>query len=166
MTDNFKFIYKILKTLESAMDIPEFDISQISAERLGVSSERWGRYLEMMVDVGLIKGVRVYTDCTGNICSWRCVSRYKSAHPRDKMSQRSVLAHEYYRHRAYRGTKLNDGAWNDEFRASYSAAKNSPGLSDEDKIYLVLDALEIAKEKGVSVRYNKFIRGTLYGEQS
>ena len=68
MTDNFKFIYKILKTLESAMDIPEFDISQISAERLGVSSERWGRYLEMMVDVGLIKGARVYTDCTGETC--------------------------------------------------------------------------------------------------
>ncbi len=67
MTDNFKFIYKILKTLEAAMDCPEFDISQISAEKLGVSQERWGRYLEMMVDAGYIKGVRVYTDCTDEI---------------------------------------------------------------------------------------------------
>lgn len=29
MNDNFKCIYKILKTLEKAMDYPEFDISQI-----------------------------------------------------------------------------------------------------------------------------------------
>ena len=62
MTDNFKFIYKILKTLESAMDCSEFDLSQISAEKLGISSERWGRYLEMMYDVGLINGVRVYNE--------------------------------------------------------------------------------------------------------
>ena len=41
MTDNFKFIYKILRTLEAAMDYPEFDISQISAEKLGITSERW-----------------------------------------------------------------------------------------------------------------------------
>ena len=40
MTDNFKFIYKILKTLESAMDCSEFDLSQISAERL---SDETGR---------------------------------------------------------------------------------------------------------------------------
>lgn len=43
MTDNFKFIYKILRTLEAAMDYPEFDISQISAEKLGISRERWAR---------------------------------------------------------------------------------------------------------------------------
>ena len=68
MNDNFKCIYKILKTLEKAMDYPEFDISQISHEKLGVSLERWARYLEMMADVGYIKGIRVYTDCTDEIC--------------------------------------------------------------------------------------------------
>lgn len=67
MTDNFKFIYKILKTLETAMDFPEFDISQISAEKFGISHERWGRYLEMIVDSGYIKGIRIYTDCTGEL---------------------------------------------------------------------------------------------------
>lgn len=67
MTDNFKFIYKILRTLESAMDYPEFDISQISAEKLGISSERWARYIEMMCDAGYIKGIRVYKDVSGEI---------------------------------------------------------------------------------------------------
>lgn len=68
MTDNFKCIYKILKALECAMDYPEFDISQISHEKLGVGKERWARYLEMMSDTGYIKGVSIYTDCTGECC--------------------------------------------------------------------------------------------------
>ena len=67
MNDNFKCIYKILKALEKAMDYPEFDIAQISYEKLEVSKERWGRYLEMMADVGYIKGIRVYTDCTDEL---------------------------------------------------------------------------------------------------
>ena len=65
--DNFKAVYKILSTLEKAMDLSEFDLSQISAEKLGVSKERWAKYLEMMVDVGYIKGIRVYRDITDEI---------------------------------------------------------------------------------------------------
>lgn len=68
MNDNFKCIYKILKSLEKAMDYSEFDISQISFEKLGVSKERWARYIEMMVDIGYIKGVQVYEDVVGDIC--------------------------------------------------------------------------------------------------
>lgn len=86
-----------------------------------------------------------------------------SNHPRDKMSARAALAHEYYGHRVNRGTKLPQGAWNDEFRASYSAAKNCPNLSAEDRYYLILDALERAKESGVTIKHNDFIRRTLYG---
>ena len=86
-----------------------------------------------------------------------------SLHPRDLMSTRAALAHEYYGHRAYRGTKLKRNAWNDEFRASYMAAKNTPNLSAEDRKYLVLDALERAKEKGVTIKHNDFIRRILYG---
>lgn len=63
--DNFKAVYKILSTLEKAMDLPEFDISAINYKTLGVSKERWSRYIEMMVDVGYIKGVRVGTNITG-----------------------------------------------------------------------------------------------------
>lgn len=50
--DNFKAVYKILSTLEKAMDLPEFDVSLIGADKLGVSEERWARYIEMMADVG------------------------------------------------------------------------------------------------------------------
>lgn len=86
-----------------------------------------------------------------------------SNHPRDRMSSRAALAHEYYGHRANRGTKVPNGAWNDEFRASYMAAKNCPNLSDEDRYYLILDALERAKESGVTIKSNSFIRSVLYG---
>lgn len=86
-----------------------------------------------------------------------------SNHPRDRMSSRAALAHEYYGHRANRGTNLPNGAWNDEFRASYMAAKNCPNLSDEERADLILDALERAKESGVTIKNNSFIRRILYG---
>lgn len=66
INDNFKCIYKILKTLEKAMDYPEFDLSQIDHNRLEISKERWSRYLEMMSDIGYIKGISVYEDVTGD----------------------------------------------------------------------------------------------------
>jgi hypothetical protein len=87
----------------------------------------------------------------------------ESSHPRDKMSARAVLAHEYYGHRAYRDTKLPKDSWNDEFRASYFAAKNAPNLSDEDRMYLIADAVQRAKDAGVSIKYNELMRRYLYG---
>jgi hypothetical protein len=86
-----------------------------------------------------------------------------SCHPRDIMSIRAVLAHEYYGHRANKGTPLPQGSWADEFRASYMAAKNAPNLTDDDTRHLILDALERAKEAGVNIRQNAFIRRVLYG---
>ena len=86
-----------------------------------------------------------------------------SLHPRDLMSERAVLAHEYYGHYKYAPSKIEAGDWRDEFRASYMAAKNAPNLNDEDRRYLVLDALERAKEAGVTITYNDFIRRVLYG---
>ncbi|MBQ9081965.1 MAG: YjcQ family protein [Clostridia bacterium] len=63
--DNFKAVYKILSALEKAMDLPEFDLTQIGPEKLGVSRERWARYLEMMADVGYIKGISIQQDILG-----------------------------------------------------------------------------------------------------
>lgn len=34
------------------MDYPEFDMASIGPEKLGVSDERWNRYIEIMADVG------------------------------------------------------------------------------------------------------------------
>lgn len=65
MNDHFKIIYKILRTLEKAMDMSEFDISQISYTQLEISKERWAKYIEMMADAEYIKGVRVYQNLLG-----------------------------------------------------------------------------------------------------
>lgn len=67
--DNFKAVYKILSVLEKAMDYPELDISQIDHNALGVSKERWARYIEMMNDVGYIKNVEIsqYLDGSVNV---------------------------------------------------------------------------------------------------
>lgn len=100
-----------------------------------------------------------------------------SNHPRDKMSVRAVLAHEYYGHRPYRlqyicedndtspnaVEKVMAHAWADEFRASYMAAKNTPNLTHTDRELLVRDALSRAEDAGVSIKYNDFIRRILYG---
>lgn len=59
MNDNFKCIYKILSTLEAAMDYPDFDISQIDHNRLEISKERWNRCIEMLSDSGYVKGVKI-----------------------------------------------------------------------------------------------------------
>lgn len=63
--DNFKAVYRILTALEKAMDLPEFDVDQIGPAALHVSEQRWMRYLEMMSDVGYIKGVNITKDITG-----------------------------------------------------------------------------------------------------
>jgi NurA-like 5'-3' nuclease len=85
-----------------------------------------------------------------------------SLHPRSAMSSKAALGHELG-HAAHRGTKLHIGAWNDEFRASYWAAKNLPHLSEQDRIHLILDAMERAKEAGVSISPNALMRKILYG---
>ncbi len=84
-------------------------------------------------------------------------------HPRSVMSERAVLAHEYYGHAAYRGTTAKIGSWNDEFRASYMAAKNAPNLSDIDRYHLIQDAITRAQEAGVTIKPNNFMRSILYG---
>ena len=63
--DIFKTIYKILSTLEAALDLPAFNMELISPERLGISKERWLRYMEMLIDEGYIKGIAVMRDITG-----------------------------------------------------------------------------------------------------
>ena len=86
-----------------------------------------------------------------------------STKARDQMSVRAALAHEYYGHRSYRFTKVVPGSWNDEFRASYTAAIKAPGLSEEDRQLLMRDALDRAVEAGVTIKYNDEIRRILYG---
>ena len=93
-----------------------------------------------------------------------------SPHPRDVMSVKAVLAHEYYGHRPYRAQYLLElekgtsrDTWNDEFRASYMAALKAPGLSDDERRSLMLDAVARATEAQVAIQLNKTMRMMIYG---
>ncbi|MCR5704439.1 MAG: YjcQ family protein [Eubacterium sp.] len=57
--DNFKVIYKILKVLEKAMDLEEFDKKLIGHQELELTEPRWNRIMAMMVSDGLIRGVDI-----------------------------------------------------------------------------------------------------------
>lgn len=82
---------------------------------------------------------------------------------RDLLSERAVLAHEYYGHMKHDPSNFDVGDWRDEFRASYSASINAPGLSEEERRMLMIDAYDRAKEAGIPVRYNKKAREIIYG---
>lgn len=57
--NNFSVIYKILKTLEKAMDFDEFDIKQIYPNVFGISENRWMKILEMLINEGYITGASI-----------------------------------------------------------------------------------------------------------
>ena len=82
---------------------------------------------------------------------------------RDILSQKAVLAHEYYGHYKNHPSQFRIGDWRDEFRASYCAAINAPNLSGEERRLLMLDAYDRAREANVSIRYNKKARRLIYG---
>lgn len=87
----------------------------------------------------------------------------RSVMPRDIMSARAALAHEYYGHYMHHPSRFRVGDWRDEFRASYMAAVNAPNLTDEDRSLLMLDAFDRAKEAGVSIKYNSVARRVIHG---
>lgn len=47
--NNFKMIYKILKYLETMMDVSEPDMTPIRAEALGMTNEIWSALIEMLL---------------------------------------------------------------------------------------------------------------------
>ena len=87
----------------------------------------------------------------------------ESLHPRSRMSERAVLAHEYYGHYLLAPSRFEAGDWRDELRASYVAAIKTPNLSNEDRSYLIQDAYERAKEQGINIRYNRKAVEIVYG---
>ena len=62
--------------------------------------------------------------------------------------------------------RRRSASWNDEFRASYMAARNAEGLSFEDRYYRIQDAVDRAREAGVIIRNNRFMREVLYGKET
>ncbi len=94
MDDNFKCIYKILKTLETAMDLDDINIDEIGYKHLEVSRSRWVKYIEMMADAGLIKGVsfKKYIDGTTNVINNRIRITLKGL---EYLSENSIMQRIY-----------------------------------------------------------------------
>ena len=69
--DNFKLIYKILSSLEEAMDQEKFNADCISPQVLGITQERWNKYMIMLDKAGYIEGIKVTRFVNGSI-SLKC----------------------------------------------------------------------------------------------
>lgn len=82
---------------------------------------------------------------------------------RDRMSQRAVLAHEYYGHFLNHPSEYEMGDWRDEFRASYDAAIKAPNLTAEERRDLMIDAYDRLKEAGAFKGYDEIARRIIYG---
>lgn len=82
---------------------------------------------------------------------------------RDRMSERAVLAHEYYGHYKNHPSEYDYDDWRDEYRASRDAALNAPNLTDEDRALLMIDAYDRMKEVGKFVEYDDEARRIIYG---
>lgn len=100
-------------------------------------------------------------------------TKYGSVHPRDLMSVGAVLAHEYYGHRIYRDEYISDykqspdfhttELWQDECRASITAAKLAPNLTEKDKSNLIMDAIYRAQEYNHRIEMDDFMKEVIYG---
>ena len=54
--EDFRIIYRILRILQKAMDLEEFDRDRLSAEALGLSVPKWSRIMAMLLKEGYISG--------------------------------------------------------------------------------------------------------------
>ena len=87
------------------------------------------------------------------------------------MSVGAVLAHEYYGHRTFREEYLSDiendtvttPRWQDECRASITAAKIAPNLTERDRSNLIMDAVYRAHEYGQVIQMDDFMKEVVYG---
>ena len=63
--EDFRIIYKILRILQKAMDLEEFDKNTISNDALGLSLPKWSRLMAMLLNEGYITGVKTWNamDC-------------------------------------------------------------------------------------------------------
>lgn len=66
MDDNFKTIYKMLSAFEKSLDIEDFDMSEISADKLNISKPRFTKYIEMLVEAEYLAGIEIRESITGN----------------------------------------------------------------------------------------------------
>ena len=98
------------------------------------------------------------------------VSHLTSTQANSALSSRAAIAHEFG-HAKYplpetRGFApiRKAGDWFDEFRASYSAAKDMPGLSAEERSMLIQDAVDrVPDSRRAKIKWNNFMISTRFG---
>lgn len=63
--EDFRIIYKILRILQKAMDLEEFDSEELSAGALGLTVPKWNRLMAMLLKEGYISGGQTWNtmDC-------------------------------------------------------------------------------------------------------
>ena len=63
--EDFRIIYKILRILQKAMDLEEFDSEELSAGALGLMVPKWSRLMAMLLKEGYISGGQTWNtmDC-------------------------------------------------------------------------------------------------------
>ncbi len=62
--EDFRIIYRILRTLHKAMKLEEFDAEEISAEALKLEEPKWSRLMAMLLTEGYITGGETWTSMT------------------------------------------------------------------------------------------------------
>ena len=90
-------------------------------------------------------------------------SKY-AENPNSILNARCALAHEYYGHFKHHPSEYPPGDWRDEFRASYSAAIDTPNLTGEERRMLMIDAYDRKKEAGEPIEYDETARRYIYGD--
>ena len=70
-----RVIYKILRALERAMSLEEFDPAMIGPDALGVNRALWEKCLKLLIKDGYVDGVEIKEYITG-----ACISRLDGAH--------------------------------------------------------------------------------------
>ena len=56
----FRIIYRILRILQKAMDLEEFDKESLSPEQLGLSEPKWCRIMAMLIEEGYSDGGEIW----------------------------------------------------------------------------------------------------------
>lgn len=55
----------MLSAFEKSLDIEDFDITEISAEKLNISKTRFTKYIEMLVESEYLAGIEIRESLTG-----------------------------------------------------------------------------------------------------
>ena len=92
--ENFKIIYKILKSIEESMDYEIFDENIISPEYLGVGKERWKALIIELLDNEYVTGI-VKVPIMGNRVDLKIVKPQITLKGMEYLEENSMMKKAY-----------------------------------------------------------------------